>query len=190
MARCTLAPAHWHCSCLCSLLLAICHRCIVKTLGIVFACALYCLHSEKPRYLRAHTVLYSVVCVVCHTVNARAGVRCLSMGAGVHACPLTSGRTCKQPKGQAMPSDQGHTIATALATVTAFIDTLHNERAYKGTRGPGALQEHEAMDAWLYLCVQCDYFPRMPRTMRAFNDALQHISFQESPVGQYLASIA
>jgi hypothetical protein len=89
-----------------------------------------------------------------------------------------------------MPSDQGHTIATALATVTAFIDVLHSERTHKGTRGPGAMQEHEAMGAWLFLCAQCDYFPRMPRTRKALADALDHISFQESPVGQYLASIA
>jgi len=52
------------------------------------------------------------------------------------------------------------------------------------------MQEHEAMGAWLFLCAQCDYFPRMPRTRKALADALDHISFQESPVGQYLASIA
>jgi hypothetical protein len=79
-------------------------------------------------------------------------------------------------------------IAGAAWIVRAYCEAMDAARRGKGkVRWPDAQAEHKACEAWLSLCCITAYFPRMPTSKVQFNDAMQHISFQESDIGAWLA---
>jgi hypothetical protein len=85
---------------------------------------------------------------------------------------------------------QFDTIAGAAWTVLTYCIAMDAAKRGKGqVRWPDARAENKASNAWLVLCNVADYFPRMPTSKAQFENAMNHISFQESAIGAWLAWI-
>jgi hypothetical protein len=81
-------------------------------------------------------------------------------------------------------------IGENLWRVRGFLRHVRATNKDRTLRPPDATTEETAVHAWVDLCIIAGWGPMMPRSERALDETLQHISFQESPIGQYLASVA